>query len=321
MRMSIIIPVYNAEEMLARCLSSILDQTFDDYQVIIVDDESTDNSLQIIQNFAEHDSRFIVISIRHGGSGAARNAGLSHATGDYILYMDADDYWIQNDLLMELEKRIQLMPADIYMYQMLKVTEDGSVLERYTKPPFEKSDIVQPLESVYQDLVKDGYTLAAVWNKCVKREVLLNHKICFREDVLAEDIDWVLQLFSHVRTICLLNIQAYAYTQHKTISRSTRTDAPNDLVQIIRDWAGKLETEKVFQAEAVAGVLAFEYGICMGNHHLLSEYSKRYMKNNTHLLDCGLDKKTLLIRNFYHLFGYYLTCAAVRLYLILRRIW
>ena len=319
--MSIIIPVYNAEATLERCLSSILNQTFSDYQVIIVDDESTDNSLRIAQRFVEQDSRFIVISIRHGGSGAARNAGLSLAKGDYVLYMDADDYWIRNDLLVELENRIQMRPADIYMYQMLKVTENGTILERYTKPPFEKSDVVQPLESVYQDLVKDGYTLAAVWNKCVKREVLLNHKICFREDVLAEDIDWVLQLFSHISTICLLNIQAYAYTQHTFTSRSTSTDAPNDLVQIIGDWAEKLKAEKIPQAGAVAGVLAFEYGICMGNNHLLSANSKSYMRNNTHLLNYGLDKKTLLIRRFHRLFGYHLTCVAVRLYLILRRIW
>lgn len=321
MRMSVIIPVYNGAEVLGRCLDSVLIQTFGDYQVIIVDDGSTDGSLAVARDYAARDARFEVIVSRHGGPGAARNIGLEYARGEYVLYMDADDYWVRADLLQELTDRIKRAPADVYMYQMAKVTEDGTVLERFDKPPFAKADQVLPLGDVYQDLVRDGHTLAAAWNKCVRRELLLNGNIRFREDILCEDIDWVLQLFSHAQTICLLNTRAYAYTQHKTVSRSTRSDAPNDLVTIVHDWAGRISNEKTAHPEAVAGVLAFEYGICMGSHHRMSREKKRLMKQNVHLLDQGLDRKTMLIRRFYRVFGYHLTCAAVRLYLMMRRIW
>lgn len=321
MRMSVIIPVYNGAAVLDRCLESILAQTFRDYQVVIVDDGSTDESLTIAKGYESRDPRFAVLSTPHGGPGAARNAGLSRARGEYVLYMDADDCWVRKDLLQELENRIQKQPADAYMYQMAKVTEDGAVLERYAKPPFEHADEVLALGDVYQDLVRDGHTLAAAWNKCVRRELLLENGIRFREDVLGEDIDWVLQLFCHVRTICLMNIQAYAYTQHRTVSRSTQSDGPNDLVTIVDDWAGRIAAGDVSHTDAVAGVLAFEYGICMGSHHRLSPEKKRIMVRSTHLLSHGLDRKTMLIRRFYQVFGYHLTCAAVRLYLTMRRIW
>ena len=321
MCISIIIPVYNGAQTLNRCLRSILAQDFEDYQVIIVDDGSIDDTLALAQEWAARDQRFQVVSQHCYGPGKARNVGLTLARGEYVVYMDADDYWPRQDLLRNLAERIEKDVADVYMYQMVKVTEDGTVLERYTKPPFANTDRVLSLDEVYEDLVRDGHTLAAVWNKCVRRELMLKKDIRFREDVLGEDIDWVLQLFSHVRTICLLNIRAYAYTQHRTVSRSTRSEAPNDLATIVDDWAQRLGKGDIAHTKAAAGVVAFEYGICMGNHHRLSWENKKRMRRNAYLLDWGLDGKTLLIRRFYKILGYDLTCVAVRMYLLMRRIW
>ena len=321
MCISIIIPVYNGAQTLNRCLRSILAQDFEDYQVIIVDDGSIDDTLALAQEWAARDQRFQVVSQHCYGPGKARNVGLTLARGEYVVYMDADDYWPRQDLLRNLAERIEKDVADVYMYQMVKVTEDGTVLERYTKPPFANTDRVLSLDEVYEDLVRDGHTLAAVWNKCVRRKLMLKKDIRFREDVLGEDIDWVLQLFSHVRTICLLNIRAYAYTQHRTVSRSTRSEAPNDLATIVDDWARRLGKGDIAHTKAAAGVVAFEYGICMGNYHRLSWENKKRMRRNAYLLDWGLDGKTLLIRRFYKILGYDLTCVAVRMYLLMRRIW
>ena len=321
MCISIIIPVYNGAQTLNRCLRSILAQDFEDYQVIIVDDGSIDDTLALAQEWAARDQRFQVVSQHCYGPGKARNVGLTLARGEYVVYMDADDYWPRQDLLRNLAERIEKDVADVYMYQMVKVTEDGTVLERYTKPPFANADRVLSLDEVYEDLVRDGHTLAAAWNKCVRRKLMLKKDIRFREDVLGEDIDWVLQLFSHVRTICLLNIRAYAYTQHRTVSRSTRSEAPNDLATIVDDWARRLGKGDIAHTKAAAGVVAFEYGICMGNYHRLSWENKKRMRRNAYLLDWGLDGKTLLIRRFYKILGYDLTCVAVRMYLLMRRIW
>lgn len=321
MRFSIIIPIYNAASTLCRCLKSIQGQDFSDYQVLLVDDGSTDGSGTLAGAFAAGDSRFCLISAPHAGTGAARNRGFAQAEGEYVLYLDADDLWIREDLLSELDRQITSQSADVYMYQMVKVTEEGGVLSRYTKPPFRAEGTVQPLRDVYADLVRDGQTLASACNKCVRASLLRQREIRFREDVLGEDIDWVLGLFSQAQTICLLNLPAYAYTQHKNSSRSTERDAPNDLVEIILDWSRRALEDGTSHTQAVAGLIAFEYGICMGNHHRLSPERKGQMKRNAHLLRYGLDKKTRLILRFYRVFGYRLTCLAIRVYLGIRRIW
>lgn len=313
--------MYNAEPTLGKCLSSIVSQGFQDYQVLIVNDGSTDGSLTAAKEYADRDARFSVFSIEHQGPGAARNAGLARAEGEYVVHLDADDYWIREDLLQELANRIHTLPADVYMYQMVKVTKDGTVLNRYTKPPFQNADMVMGLDAVYQDLVKDGQTLAAAWNKCVRKSLLLEKHIRFREDVFGEDIDWVLQLFSHTQTICLMNLLAYAYVQYRTQTRSSRSDSHNDLVTIVLDWGLRCISGDVSHAGAAAGLTAFQYSICLGYDHLLSPEKKKLMRQNTHLLNYGLDRKTKLICRFYRIFGYNLTAAALRLYLTLRRIW
>ena len=321
MRFSIIIPAYQAEHTLEKCLASIRMQNFQNYEVLIINDGSTDATSKAAQQTVASDSRFHLISTAHQGPGAARNEGLVLARGEYILHMDADDYWIREDLLSELDSQIQLHPADIYLYQMVKLSQSGQVLHRYDKPPFSNEKKVLDLKDVYQDLVADGQALAAACNKCVNRDFLLHHQIRFRDQIFAEDIDWVLQLFSHVQTICLLNIQAYGYVQYRIPTRSNQRQAPNDLASIVLEWGERAIQGTVAHHEAVAGLAAFEYAICMGSHHLMQPQIKRLMRRNAHLLHHGLDRKTQMICRFYRIFGYHITCLAIRIYLLLRRIW
>lgn len=321
MRFSVIVPMYQAQDFLQKCLQSIAAQSFGDFEALLVDDGSTDDTYAIASAFADSDPRFRVIHTEHQGTGAARNAGFACARGDYVLFMDADDTWRSQDLLEQLNRQIELDSADVLMFQMLKVTEDGKILTRYTKPRFQQENTVLPLQEVYLDLVRDGQTLASACNKCVRRTLLLTQRILFREDILGEDIDWVLQVFSHVQTICLLNLDAYDYTQHQSPSRSAHPDAPNDLVTIVREWGAYATGQHAAHPKAVAGLVAFEYGICMGSYHKLSRENKQLLRENVSLLQYGLDRKTKLIQKFYRVFGFALTCLAIRFYLRLRRFW
>ena len=319
MRFSIIIPAYNAERTLPRCLDSVLDQTFDDSQILIVDDGSTDGTAAAAAQYAARDSRIRLIRTARMGSGAARNRGLEQAEGEYVLYLDADDHWLRGDLLERLDRQIRAHGPDTLMFQMVKTRSNGDVLERCAKPRFRQENMMLELKDVYADLVRDGQTLASACNKCVRRELMVRRGIRFREDVLGEDIDWVLRLFSHVQTICLMNLNAYAYTQHKGESRSSHPDAPNDLICIVADWAARLDREELCHRSAVAGLAAFEYGICMGSFHRMSAAAKGTMRAHTWLLAYGLDRKTAMISRFERIFGFRLTCLAIRLYLWLRK--
>ena len=92
-KISVIIPVYNVEKYLRECLESILNQTFQDFEIICVDDGSTDRSLDILQEYKRKDDRFVILQQRHAGAGAARNHGLKLAEGKYIQFLDSDDYF------------------------------------------------------------------------------------------------------------------------------------------------------------------------------------------------------------------------------------
>ena len=109
---SIIIPVYNVEKYLERCLQSVVDQTFKDYEVIIIDDGSTDNSSSIANKFASINNSFHVFHQKNSGLGAARNTGISKASGEYLIFIDGDD-WIEENYFLEIKKLLQKEEYDI----------------------------------------------------------------------------------------------------------------------------------------------------------------------------------------------------------------
>ena len=109
---SVIIPIYNSEKYLSKCISSVLEQTYKDLELILVDDGSTDNSLNICNDFAERDSRIVVVHQKNAGVSAARNNGLKNAKGDFITFVDSDDY-VENDWLELLFKAITEKNAEV----------------------------------------------------------------------------------------------------------------------------------------------------------------------------------------------------------------
>lgn len=112
MRISVIVPVYNAERYLDKCIASILAQSFSDFELVLINDGSTDNSGEICNNFAKKDSRIKVIHKENGGASSARNAGMEIAAGDYIAFVDCDDY-VETDFLEQLYKIIANTDSDL----------------------------------------------------------------------------------------------------------------------------------------------------------------------------------------------------------------
>ena len=125
-KVSVILPVYNTEKYLPECLDSIINQSLRDIEIICVDDGSTDSSLQILKEYAEKDKRISVIHKNNGGQGSARNVGLNHAKGEYITFVDSDDY-ITEDMIYYLLKFLEdnkldvAMIADCYVYDKSKI--------------------------------------------------------------------------------------------------------------------------------------------------------------------------------------------------------
>lgn len=317
---SIIIPAHNAEKYIEQCIRSVLSQNSNDYELLVIDDGSTDHTGAIVRNMAEQNSAISIMRISHSGAGAARNEGVRRARGEYVIFLDADDYWMNPGLLKHLREKLHHRDVDVVMFQMDKYTENGKLLKKYRKGPFPSDKEFYRLKEVYETLVSDGQVLASSCNKCVRRALLKEKHIVFQEGGLAEDIDWVLQLFSHVKSISFLDEISYAYRQHKGYSASNDTQGPEYQARMVKDWAARLKRYEVPNARAVSGLLAFEYGICLGYSQYLSSEMKQMLREHRYLLEYALDRKTRMIRGFHRVFGLRLTCVAVRFYLFLRRL-
>lgn len=178
MRFSIVIPNYNKEEYLKECLDSIFNQTLDKskYEVLFVDDGSTDNSLEIVKNY---DVR--LFNTNRKMAGGARNKGIENATGEYVLFLDSDDYLYSNDVLEKLDKHI---------------TDEDSInlpfVREYSDDEIIISDIGLSIEEKLQNS-----KLLACYTKCFKREFIQNFK--FLEECYYEDVSFSIEVLCNIK--------------------------------------------------------------------------------------------------------------------------
>ena len=124
MKISIIIPVYNSTLYLKQCVESILAQTYHNFEILLVDDGSTDDSPMICDEYAKKDDRIVTIHKQNGGTSDARNVGLEKASGDYITFMDNDDYWSDPDALCDIIKVISETEPDVEMHAKMVYWQD-----------------------------------------------------------------------------------------------------------------------------------------------------------------------------------------------------
>ena len=218
MIISIIVPVYNGEKTIKRCLESILSQTYSDFEVILVNDGSTDKSWDVCEEYAIRDQRIRLYSQPNEGVSAARNLGIRNSKGDYLTFVDCDD-WIEPQMLSKMKSLIDTEMVDIvYMnfYYEIGTSQHIGELSPY---PLRKKDIssyplalLLPEASIYYDGVRQGHDiLGAACGKLIKKS-LLEDKIWFNEKLkVAEDCLFYLECFVKSRDIYIDNTPVYHY--------------------------------------------------------------------------------------------------------------
>lgn len=191
---SIIIPIYNASRYLERCLCSVINQTFQDFELILVDDGSQDNSLEICKKFKERDPRIKIISQLNRGSSIARNVGLDSSSGKYIINIDADD-WMESNMLETMYFEASKTNADIIMSGFYIDYQSG--MQKKISIPYHNEEGQCPLK------IHMGYS--AFWNKLIKRQLYLDYNIKGLEGITIWDDNVVtLRLRYHSKkTICI----------------------------------------------------------------------------------------------------------------------
>ena len=187
-KISIIIPVYNVEKFLSECLDSILYQTFQNFEIICVDDGSYDNSLNILHKYKSKDNRFIILKQKHSGAGAARNLGIKYAKSKYLQFLDADDCF-EPTFLEEMYRHAEKFNADITVCSARKINSDGITIE--TNNPLWPLNLDKvPLERVFnrKNYPEDIFGLFCVvpWNKLYRKNLIVDNNLEFQVFALIE---------------------------------------------------------------------------------------------------------------------------------------
>lgn len=208
MFISIIIPVYNIEPYLRDCLDSVVAQSYPDYEVICVNDGSTDGSLAILREYESKYANIVVIDSPNGGTASARNIGIEAAQGDYIWFVDSDD-WIENNSLDILHKHIQNKPVDVLCFNgKLKYEEDGRVEQ---DKGFVDSNLSGWEYYNKYALVKRKFHFVCVVLRIYRREFLLKHSLFFEKGISHEDNLWIPQAMYYAQSVDIISESMYVY--------------------------------------------------------------------------------------------------------------
>lgn len=212
---SVIVPIFNVEEYLEQCIESIVNQSYKNLEIILVDDESPDNCPVLCDQWAKKDPRIRVIHKENGGLSDARNAGMTIAKGELIGFVDGDD-WISQDMYKLLHDKIILDGCDIAAGGVIKVYEDGRNEEKLTS---EFSGILSKEEAMCA-LISETDIKQPVWYKLYKKSILKD--ILFATGKCHEDVFWSYQVFGNANRIGVISTPCYYYRQRKRSIMSQR---------------------------------------------------------------------------------------------------
>ena len=208
---SIIIPIYNVEVYIRRCLESVMTQEIVGATVecILIDDCTPDRSMEIAKEMVDdYDGPISFVLLRHEenrGLSAARNTGILHAKGDYVFFMDSDDYIMPNSLQYFLNNQAKFQDVDILIGNAINRKANNNLIN-----DVQDTCLMTDRDLLFQRMLQHKIYLYA-WNKLIKRDVLMHHHIFFEEGILYEDQCWSYLLFSKVSSILLLSQVTYVY--------------------------------------------------------------------------------------------------------------
>ena len=242
-KISVIVPVYNTEKYLSKCLDSILNQTLTDIEVIIVNDGSTDNSQQIIEDFVKKDTRISFIVKENGGLSDARNVGIEASIGMFLAFIDSDDYIdpIMFQTMFDLAEKHQ---SEIVMCDLVKVDENGN----------EFRDLPQSPQLPDKIILKENFTIFGemscfACNKIFKKSLFNQHK--FKKGIHFEDIELIPKLILDSTIISKVNQPFYKYFERQDSITKTHTAKGLDMFFAVNEVSDyfKLSNYNTFAVE------------------------------------------------------------------------
>lgn len=289
-KVSVIIPVYNTEKYLKDCVESVLHQSFRDFEIILVDDGSTDNSPILCDELCEKDTRIRVIHKRNEGLSMARNDGLAIAKGNYVLFLDSDDFWINRDdldlLVKFANKKSQGEPFSYIEFNRSRYFPSSETF--YNLPAFSNGLAnMSKRESIIPCLVEQGLFPMSACTKLLNREFLITNGISFIKGLFSEDIPWFLDVLRHSNETPIYYLDRYMYGNRSEVSTSlTSTFSEKKYLDVL--WIIEKESHKILsetwsedERNALLSFLAYRYTILMAQASIYKNDISEGLLNKT----------------------------------------
>lgn len=271
-KISVIVPVYNVEQYLPRCIDSILAQTFTNFELLLIDDGSTDNSGKICDEYAKKDNRIRVFHKENGGVSSARNIGLLFFTGDYVVFVDSDDMVLPKWLEI-YNLNISRYNFDICFQNFVYVANDACIEEIPPKNKSNCSKIVNEKEFFNFFKTRWAY-FSATWTKCFSASIIREHNLKFKISLnICEDYLFTSCFLNYSSKVIISDFQGYLYRNvPNSLSRKSNNNAVNALIDILSIELKKIKDERF----ALECKKLFIMMVVSSNEYKLLPYSNRF---------------------------------------------
>ncbi len=319
---SVIVPVYKVEKYLRRCVDSILDQKNADFEVILVDDGSPDNCGVICDEYAAKDYRVTVIHQENKGLSGARNSGINSSKGEYLVFIDSDDYWNSETGLNELSKVIKENDfLDIVCFGVNIVTESGKLVKT-RKPIVITKDFHNKYETLKTMIYRNEY-ISTSYVKAIKRKLIIDNGIYFIDRIYSEDIEWSARLMVLCQSIGISEVAFYdrMIRSEGAITSSIGRKNVLDILNQIENGVefAKEHAENQDFLDLYYEYWAYQYAMLLGFCRRTSKDSDfnsivQRMKELSWLLKYDHVKKVKMVRVLYNLFGIKFTMLVLEKY-------
>lgn len=219
---SIIVPVYNVEKEIRKCLDSIKNQTYGDFEVLCVDDCGKDSSMDIVKEYAQKDNRFKILTHEHNkGVSAARNTGLDNASGKYTMFVDSDD-WLETNALEIIKDNFDKSKSEVIVFNIYNCYPDGKK-EINDTTNFKKTQALLTENNL-------NTFIGVVWNRAYKTSLINDNHIRFPEGMIIEDSDFTFKISMHLKSVFIIEDVLYNYLRNREGSYTTE-DAVNNRIK------------------------------------------------------------------------------------------
>lgn len=256
---SIIVPVYNVEEFIHKTLSSVLAQNFNSYELIVVNDGSTDKSGEICYSLAQQYPQVTFVQTANSGVSAARNLGLKIAQGHYIMFLDGDDYWEGNNVLNDIAHLIKEKNEPdliLYFFQLIDLTSDTK--EKHITP-INIDNLSGNYHHDFTELVSREIYRSNIWTKVIKREIITQNNIFFPLGKRYEDSEWSFKLAKYINQYAIYNSSFYTYHVGRVGSTTQKIPVKyiKDFLSIVLFELEELTEIKQSHPDLFKGLLAY----------------------------------------------------------------